>query len=107
MGLRGSLPFVLEHRAEPISDTANFTSYARNGFNRADQTRLRDVFRELDRRGCKLMLSNSDHPFIRELYTRWNIATVSAPRAVSCNGHGRGKVSELVVRNYPNAKRRR
>lgn len=85
---------------EPLSQTANFTSYARDGFSRADQTRLRDVFGELDRRGCKLMLSNSDVPFVRELYGRWRIDTVAAPRAVSCDGRTRGKVTEVVVRNY-------
>lgn len=85
---------------EPVSTTASFTSYARDGFSREDQTRLRDVYRELDRRGCKLMLSNSDVPFIRELYGRFRIDTVAAPRAINCNGNGRGKVAEVVVRNY-------
>ncbi len=60
---------------EPVSRTANFTSYAQDGFSQADQTRLRDVFRELDRRGAKLMLSNSDVPFIRELYRGFQIDT--------------------------------
>ncbi|MGE0785995.1 MAG: DNA adenine methylase [Sandaracinaceae bacterium] len=85
---------------EPVSPTASFTSYAMDGFSQADQTRLRDVFDELTRRGCRCMLSNSDVPFIRELYRRHRVDTVSAPRAVSCNGEGRGNVSEVVVRNY-------
>ena len=85
---------------EPVSETASFTSYARDGFSRDDQTRLRDVFRALDRRGCKLMLSNSDVPFIRGLYGDFNVETVAAPRAINCDATKRGKVSELVVRNY-------
>jgi DNA adenine methylase len=85
---------------EPVSRTANFTSYAREGFSQADQTRLRDVFRELDRRGTKLMLSNSDVPFIRDLYRGFQIDTVMAPRAVSCDAATRGPVKEVVVRNY-------
>ncbi|MFT3921362.1 MAG: DNA adenine methylase [Myxococcales bacterium] len=85
---------------EPVSRTANFTSYAQDGFSQADQTRLRDVFRELDRRGAKLMLSNSDVPFIRELYRGFQIDTVMAPRAVSCDASTRGPVKEVVVRNY-------
>jgi len=84
----------------PVSATANFTSYATDGFGEEDQVRLRDVYRALSRRGCKLMLSNSDVPFIRELYGDFRIDTVAAPRAVNCNGRGRGKVSEVVVRNY-------
>jgi DNA adenine methylase len=85
---------------EPVSRTSNFTSYAEEGFSQRDQERLRDVYAELDRRGCKLMLSNSDAPFIRELYRSWRIDLVAAPRAVSCDARGRGLVSEVVVRNY-------
>lgn len=85
---------------EPVSRTSNFTSYATDGFTRADQTRLRDVYAELDRRGCKLMLSNSDVPFIRELYARFRIDNVAAPRAINCNARKRGLVGEVVVRNY-------
>lgn len=85
---------------EPVTDTANFTGYAAGGFDRADQTRLRDVFDELSRRGCKCMLSNSDVPFIRELYRRHRVDTVVAPRAVNCNAKRRGLVNEVVVRNY-------
>ncbi len=85
---------------EPVSHTANFTSYAQDGFTKEDQTRLRDVYSALTRRGCRCMLSNSDVPFIRELYRDFRIDTVAAPRAVSCDAKTRGLVSEVVVRNY-------
>jgi len=85
---------------EPVSETASFTSYARDGFSQEDQTRLRDVYRALGRRGCRLMLSNSDVPFVRELYQDFRIDTVAAARAINCNAKKRGKVSEVVVRNY-------
>ena len=85
---------------EPISQTASFTSYAREGFSQDDQTRLRDVYKALDRRGCKLMLSNSDVPFIRKLYKDFRINNVAAPRAINCDATKRGKVSEVVARNY-------
>lgn len=85
---------------EPVSRTSNFTSYAEEGFAQSDQVRLRDVFAELDRRGCKLMLSNSEVPFIRDLYARWRIDVISAARAISCDPTKRGPVPEIVVRNY-------
>lgn len=85
---------------EPVSDTASFTSYAQDGFGREDQLRLRDVYAALDRRGCKLMLSNSDVAFIRDLYRGFQLDTVSAARAINCNAKKRGPVQELVVRNY-------
>ena len=84
----------------PVSETANFTSYTQGGFGSAEQIKLRDVFCELDRRGAKLMLSNSDVPSIRALYADYRIDTVSAPRAINCNADKRGAVSEVVVRNY-------
>lgn len=85
---------------EPASRTANFTSYTEGGFSQEDQTRLRDVFRELDRRGAKLMLSNSDVPFIRELYADFEIHEVQARRAINCDASKRGPVGEIVVTNY-------
>lgn len=85
---------------EPVSRTASFTSYAQDGFGQDDQARLAEVFAELTRRGCRCMLSNSDVPFIRELYRAYRVDTVAAPRAVSCDASGRGPVSEVVVRNY-------
>ncbi len=85
---------------EPVSQTASFTAYDRNGFSQEDQTRLRDVYKALDRRGSKLMLSNSDVPFIRDLYKDFNIDTVAAPRAINCDAKKRGKVSEVIIRNY-------
>jgi len=84
----------------PVSDTANFTAYAQDGFGRDAQVRLRDVYRELDRRGCKLMLSNSDVPMIRDLYRGFTIDVVMAPRMVSCDAKTRSAVAEVVVRNY-------
>lgn len=85
---------------EPVSRTANFTSYAKDGFGQDMQIRLRDVFAALHKRRCRLMLSNSDVPFIREIYGQFNIDLVAAPRAINCNGARRGKVAEVVVRNY-------
>ncbi len=85
---------------DPVSDTASFTTYAQDGFGRREQATLRDVFNELHARGCKLMLSNSDTPFIRSLYSAYSISTVLAPRSISGAGKTRFDVKEVVVRNY-------
>lgn len=84
----------------PLSSTSNFTSYTKNSFSAEDQERLADTFIELDRRGCKLMLSNSDCPFIRDLYSEFRVETVYAMRAINCKASGRGKISEVLVLNY-------
>jgi DNA adenine methylase len=83
----------------PLSDTANFTSYTARSFGLEEQERLARVFKELDRRGCKVMLSNSDTSLIRELYRDYELVQVQAIRAISSNASGRGSVPELLVLN--------
>lgn len=85
---------------DPISDTANFTSYTEGSFSRHDHMRLRDCFIGMSKRGVACMLSNSDTPFVRELYAGFNIRQISAPRSVSCKGSKRNSVNELVITNY-------
>lgn len=85
---------------DPISETANFTSYTRYGFTKEDHIRLRECCDALTARGIKFMLSNSDTDFIRSLYARYNITEVFAKRFINCNGNGRGAVKELIIRNY-------
>ena len=66
-----NVPLAFFFQSAECTATASFVGYGADGFTRTDQARLRDVFAELDRRGCKLMLSNSDVPFIRD-----NVATI-------------------------------
>lgn len=84
----------------PLSDTACFTSYTPHAFGEKEEMRLAEVFRSLNRRGCFLMLSNSDSPFVRELYQGFDIQVVYAKRAINCRSDRRGPITELVIRNY-------
>ena len=85
---------------DPVSETANFTGYAKGGFDRSEQIRLRQCCDELNRRGIKFMLSNSATDFIREQYAAYNITIVKAKRAINSNAAKRGQVDEVVIRNY-------
>ncbi len=85
---------------DPISETANFTSYTIYGFTKEDHIRLRECCDALTARGIKFMLSNSDTNFIRSLYAGYDITEVFAKRFINCNGNGRGAVKELIIRNY-------
>lgn len=88
----------------PISSTSSFTSYTKDGFAEKEQVELRDTFAELSNRGCYVMLSNSDSAFIRYIYgglKNVTITTVSAGRAINSKAGGRGKITELVITNYP------
>ena len=84
----------------PLSATANFTSYTKEEFGQTEQEELSALFADAARRGAQLMLSNSDTPFIRRLYQDFAIRTVTARRAVNCDGAKRGRISELVVLTY-------
>ena len=85
---------------DPVSETANFTSYTRYGFTKEDHIRLRECCDALTARGIKFMLSNSATDFIRSLYAGYDITEVFAKRFINCNGNGRGAVKELIIRNY-------
>jgi DNA adenine methylase len=84
----------------PLTTTSNFTSYTADSFSAQDQRDLATAFAALADRGCKVMLSNSDTEFIRELYADFHIETVMAPRMVNRDAAKRGPVAEVVVRNY-------
>jgi len=84
----------------PVSVTAGFTSYAAGGFEWPEQERLAGVFARLASAGVRVMLSNSDTPAVRRLYAGFRIDTVSAPRSINSNATRRGRVGEVVVRNF-------
>ena len=84
----------------PLSETSSFTSYTKDGFDMDMQLSLRDVCDELDSMGVKFLLSNSDTQFVNELYENYNIKKVFASRQINANADGRGKITEVLVRNY-------
>lgn len=83
----------------PIS-TASFTEYSARGFDSNDQGALASAFRELDRRSVHVVLSNSDTPMVRSLYSGFRIETVLARRNVNTRADRRGPVGEVIVRNF-------
>lgn len=84
----------------PLNDTSSFTSYTKDGFDINMQFKLRDVCDELDNKGVKFMLSNSDTKLVNELYVNYEIKKVFASRQINANADGRGKITEVLVRNY-------
>jgi DNA adenine methylase len=88
---------------EPLSPTSSFTSYTAGGFTTDDQRRLADVYRELDDRGCLLMLSNSNSAPIYELYDGYRFYEIYARRVINSKANGRGAIKELLITNYHSA----
>jgi DNA adenine methylase len=87
---------------QPLSATSSFTAYTKEAFGEKQQAELASVVRELHRRGCLVMLSNSDTDYTRSLYSSpgLRIQTVLARRAINSKGNKRGAIPEIVVTNY-------
>jgi len=84
----------------PISPTAKFTEYQPGGFGLEEHERLAQTFRDLDRRGVKVMLSNSHSPLVGRLYEGYDIQAVYTVHSVAAERSARGRIAEVVVRNY-------
>lgn len=84
------------------TEETNFTGYQASGFDEEEQTRLRDCILNLTERKVKCLLSNSNTSFIRELYKEkpFKISTVNATRMINSDASGRGKVEEVLVKNW-------
>ena len=87
---------------DPPYDTLNnsFTSYTEEGFTKKDQERLFKTFKKLDQKGVKVMLSNHNTDFIKELYKDYNFHVITAKRNINSNGNKRGLVEEVIITNY-------
>jgi DNA adenine methylase len=84
----------------PRSKTSSFTAYTRDLFGQTEQEKLAALYRKLDRKGCLLMLSNSDTPLVRSLYQDFDIREVSARRSINSRKDRRGSICELLVLNH-------
>ena len=82
---------------QPVSETANFTSYTKDSFGPDCQRHLAEVFRELSRRGVQVLLSNSDTEFIRELYAGFQTERIAAPRFINSKADRRAAVGEVLI----------
>ncbi|MEO6862801.1 MAG: DNA adenine methylase [Microcoleus sp.] len=87
---------------DPVSETASFTGYDVNGFNKDEQQRVKKVFDDLTKRGCKVIVSNSCTDFIMDLYKDYHdkIKKVRATRSINSNALKRSMVDEVLVLNY-------
>ncbi|MGF3499606.1 MAG: DNA adenine methylase [Candidatus Methanosuratincola sp.] len=89
---------------QPLNSTSYFTQYTSDSFSEEDQRILAETFRQLDSKGCNVMLSNSYSPLIESLYrdyiSRGLLTVAMASRAISCVGNGRGKIPEYIIYNY-------
>jgi len=91
----------------PLNATSGFTSYTEDQFNDQNQIELADVYQKLTAMGAKVMLSNSDphnvdenDNFFDDLYADFTILRVDATRVINSKASSRGKIKELLIKNY-------
>lgn len=94
----------------PLTETSAFTSYSKDGFDDAEQMRLRDFCDQIATNKSLFVASNSDpqnvnneDDFFDRLYRMFNIKRVSAARMINSKGDGRGAISEIMISNVANA----
>jgi DNA adenine methylase len=86
----------------PEPGTNGFTSYTKEAFTRADEEKLLKSFKELDRRGCLVMLSNSANDYVRSTFSEYQdtIFELQAGRMINSVGAKRTGFKELLITNY-------
>ena len=98
--------FYFDPPYKPLNQTSNFNSYAKGEFNDNEQIRLKNFCDVLHEKGHKWLLSNSDpvdetgNYFFDDLYKNYNIERVQASRNINSKGSKRGKLNEVLIRNY-------
>jgi len=86
---------------QPVSETANFTSYTHRDFTEDDLERLADLANQLNSKGCNVMLSNSNSKTVKKLFSSvWKIKEIKANRAINSNSQKRTGHKEIIITNY-------
>jgi DNA adenine methylase len=86
---------------QPLNATSNFTSYTKDQFGMEQQCHLAEVFKQLVKRGCHVLLSNSNSELIRNLYRDYQQVEVQAPRFINSKAAGRASIAELLILASP------
>lgn len=85
---------------EPLSTTSSFNQYTGTGFSKKDQQRLHQVCAEASKRGAKVAISNSSSPFIKKLFSDWEVVPIFSRRSINSKGNRRGRVEEILAFSY-------
>ena len=87
---------------QPVSNTSNFTSYTSKNFSFDDLSRLAELCQNLDEKGCKVLLSNSDSKEVSEMFSKkpWKISKIRANRSINSDSKKRTGHFELLIKNY-------
>ncbi len=81
----------------PISAYSDFKRYTKEQFYEEDHIELAHEVQRLHELGCHVILTNSNHPLVHELYGKYSIDVVQTKRYISCNGDNRKGEDVIVV----------
>lgn len=81
----------------PVSEYADFKRYTKEQFYEEDHIELSKLIMRLHERGCHIILTNSNHPLVHELYAQFSIDVVSTKRFISCRGSSRRGEDVIVT----------
>jgi DNA adenine methylase len=76
-----------------------FVKYNSRIFTWDDQIRLSNIARDLARRGCKVIVSNADHPSIHALYRGFTFDIVNRHSRIAASSTFRRSISECIIYN--------
>ncbi len=86
---------------QPVSKTANFTSYTHRDFTYKDLEKLVAVSEKLSDKGCHVLHSNSNSKEVRSLFSKdWKVIEIAANRAINSDSTKRTGQTELLIKNY-------
>ena len=78
---------------------SDFSRYTKDQFRENDHVRLAALCRELDGRGIRWAVSNSDTELVRSLFCGFRMVTIENRREINLNSQERS-ISELLILNY-------
>lgn len=81
----------------PLTHTANFSNYTRQGFMERDQIDLANLAQKAALEGVTVLISNHDTPFTRHHYQKSRIFSFDVRRNISCNGNLRKPIREILA----------
>ena len=87
---------------QPVSSTANFTSYTHRDFTEEDLERLAKLADQLHSKGCYVLLSNSNSKTVKDFFSKkyWKISSINVNRAINSNAQKRTGHKEIIIKNY-------
>lgn len=86
----------------PVSKYSDFKRYTKEQFYEEDHRELAEEIARLQKLGCHVVLTNSNHPLVHELYEPYEIEVVSTRRNISSKAKTRtGEDVIVTVQPYP------